>query len=391
MTPGELTHQPLTAVVFGMRYGSSDTNVWRELESDLRLAKAGYLYADKLELASSATGTVVQACNSATALVTTSHGRDPHDLELTGAVMTSIASLLRPEDHAVLSDLVTGVNAGALRARNAFEAGMLTGFLSSGHVDRNTIPLLGPDFYKSVVDDPIGKATDEHLQWMLETLEKLLVTTHDEKTLGFYGSLADHVRQQLRLPLEQRTDHGAVTPPKESLLVSELLGTLPGFPDAAWDVLTDVHNRLEDSRIRLRASILEAAAGLADIQPEEVAQACASVRTRVVEPALLDMEEALRELDAFPTLLRLSADAASIGGVVANLALFAGSPETLGASALLHGAASAPMLAAAAKETARRRSIRQTVSSQPFWALREFVGSAPPRRRRSRGRSALDR
>ena len=371
-------------MVLGTRFDHGD-RIWRDLLADMRLAKAGYIYADTVEVASTTVTEVLFAIDGVTELIARSHGRDRFDLEVTGAVMKFIASQISTADENALRQFVAGVNAGAFEPRRPLEAGVLAGSLCVGKTQDAVIPLFGADYYATVIASPEGQVSERELRGVLSALEKLLTTSSDETTLSAYGKLADHVRRELRRPVEQRKTYGPPVPSRESHQLSQALGKFPAFPDADWDVLVDVRSRLGNARVRLRAAILDAARNLGDPLRTDFSQEMTSLRTRIIDPALLDIEEALRELGAIPTLLRVSSDAAATGGLIGNLALLAAAPESLGASIILHAAVSAPVIATMSREIAARRAIRRTVSVQPYWTLLETERAARGKRKRLAG------
>jgi hypothetical protein len=171
-------------------------------------------------------------------------------------------------------------------------------------------------------------------------------------------------------PFMTSTIAGAAT--REGSLTAELLGELPAFPEADWEVLADVRERLVPARVRFRSAMSYLANELAGVRLDEFASAVAAAHRRIVAPALTDIDEALEDLHAKPTLLRLASDKLVSGAATASLAVcitaFASGAADIGVLGTV--AATPSVLTGAAREMAHRRQLRQRVAAQPLWLLR---------------------
>jgi hypothetical protein len=156
----------------------------------------------------------------------------------------------------------------------------------------------------------------------------------------------------------------------EGVVIRELFAGLPAFPDAEWDVLLDVRDRMRPSRMRLRSAFLTAAQEVAQVSPADLAGAVEVIRRGRIEPALADVNDDLRELGALPTLLRV-ADNTKLAevGAAALCIIASGLAGPVDLSALTGLLASAPVLAAAAREAAHRHRVRQDVTRNQYWLL----------------------
>lgn len=116
---------------------------------------------------------------------------------------------------------------------------------------------------------------------------------------------------------------------------------MPGFPEADWDVLVDVRERLTRSRTSLRLALIAAAEGLVDVAASDLPEAAAMLRQRVIEPALAAIDDELDELKALPTLLRLINDAPLLtfgtSAISIAAAMVPGLPITSASAATLSG------------------------------------------------------
>jgi hypothetical protein len=140
-----------------------------------------------------------------------------------------------------------------------------------------------------------------------------------------------------------------------------LIGGLDAFPNASMDVVLDVRERIKDSLVRFRSAVAEAAA----VDPG-FDRAVEDIRLRVVAPALLELEEDLRSLDARTTLLRGWAAGGS-GAVLAFIAAAAAGASDyaqLGAAGI---AASVPVV----NELLRRHDAEQALRRNGFFFLYE--------------------
>jgi hypothetical protein len=172
-----------------------------------------------------------------------------------------------------------------------------------------------------------------------------------------------------------RPQQSPVTHPRldEALIATRLLGQLEAFPDASMDVLLDVRNRLEGPRVHFRAAMSRAANALAQmsITDENVDASIAQLRVETVDPALIEIREALHELGVRRTLLRLAKDKFALTSVGATVTMAAGASGAAGVRQILQGLIAAPLLAAGAEEAEHRATVHDELRSRPYWLLHE--------------------
>ncbi len=122
---------------------------------------------------------------------------------------------------------------------------------------------------------------------------------------------------------------------------SRLICSIPCFPDATVDELLDVRELVAGQMERFRAAVADAADELdADLPDRAFDRAISDVQGRLVEPALEELRESLKETGALPTLLRgipVTAGSALALGAAAAV----GAPELAGAAAAAAGLTSA--------------------------------------------------
>jgi hypothetical protein len=165
---------------------------------------------------------------------------------------------------------------------------------------------------------------------------------------------------------------GAARTAAQGLFVGLTLGELRAFPDADMDVVLDVRDRLQPSRARFRQAMTEAGRSLATADASELADACRYLRQTEVEPALLEIGEALEDLGAVPTLLRLASDKAAMAAAVTAISAMASVAHApIEVHALFAALGSAGSTAAAVKELGSRRKIKKAVAKRPYWLLHE--------------------
>lgn len=199
---------------------------------------------------------------------------------------------------------------------------------------------------------------------------KLGIPVLDERSLDRMDGFREHTLAkrvpQLLSNSPRATSTNSVR--AEGLLVRELLGTLPAFPSASWDEISDVRDRLANSRTRFRAAIMTAATELAEVPLNELHTAAAHYRSRTVQPALADIDDALQELRVVPTLLRVATDKAALGAGAAALAIVASSVTGIADASLLQPLLGAGASAAAIREVDSRRKIKKHVAGPAFLA-----------------------
>lgn len=157
----------------------------------------------------------------------------------------------------------------------------------------------------------------------------------------------------------------------EAGIAGRLIGSLEAFPNAEMDVVLDVRAKLQVPLVRFRSALAQfsgeiAAAAWDEVFPQEIDD----LYRREVAPALLDVKQALDELAAVPTLLRLTRDkraqAAATLGLVA-----AGGVAPVDLPALLYSAPAIGAAAAGVDEVSQRREIHRSSESNAFYFLYE--------------------
>jgi hypothetical protein len=157
----------------------------------------------------------------------------------------------------------------------------------------------------------------------------------------------------------------------ESVLATQLIGTLEGFPDADMDVVLDVRERISGSRTAFRAALAEAAKDLGNAAFDDagIAAAVRDVRVRVVDAALAELNEDLESLRVRRWLLRAVGNA-DVLAAVATFALVLSTPfggPLLGASATL----AAMLVAGGGSEANFQVERRAALRHRPFMVLHE--------------------
>jgi hypothetical protein len=349
----------------------SRKRVFSLLKEELRLAKAGALYADEVFMAS-------QASAIAVPVLIDGAKKLPDDLEDREIPVAELVAGLGEAEESAAVDLIAALGYDTVKALNPFEAGFIFGCWMDGEVPPGWLPLTAartveatqPEvFARSYVEfaqSPEGKVQIDELKTMADSIE-------DEKARKLVLNSLD------RMQKVRAGDLSALMPPPsprpqsaEAKLLVNVLGGLRAFPDADWDVILDVRERLGTSRVRFRAAIAKAAEDLKDCEDDELQGAANSLKRQVIAPALAEIDTALDELDAVPTLLRMGQGPSMAAAIGANLALIAGDPAALGIGAVAHGLASSPMIASGLREMAHRRNERKRLSAQPFWVLHEL-------------------
>jgi hypothetical protein len=154
---------------------------------------------------------------------------------------------------------------------------------------------------------------------------------------------------------------------REGVLSTELLASLPAFPDADWDVLSDVRDRMDAPLKRFRAAVIQASQDLEELPDAELPAAVDAFRRRTVEPGLADIDAMLDDLGAVPTLCRL---VSSVKGATATAILALAASGAVSARAATVGAG--PLVAAGASELVHRREVRERTALHPMWLLQQL-------------------
>jgi hypothetical protein len=360
------------AIVVGWDQFQPDTSRLLALLGDeMRLAKAGALYADDVILASQATSIAFRVIDEAAG--------DDQDYEPFHHRIEELLASLDDQRRAGAFSLMEGLALGCIHLPSPTTTVILLarwveGMMPPNHlllVAERSVTALGPATFKSgyagLMRSPAGLAR-------LEELENAAAEIEDDRLREEVDEIILEDRQ-IRSGADPQFEFlsSPLTRSAEATLLTGVLGGLRAFPDADWDVILDVRERLEPSRVNFRAVIAAAADELKNFtDPDGLTHACVSLQCRVVAPALAEIEAELDDLGAVDTLLRVSKETPAVGALVTNLALVAGDPAGLGLSALAHGLASAPMIASGARELAHRRERRRKLAAQPFWLLHEI-------------------
>jgi len=342
------------------------------LGEELRLAKAGALYADSVTFASQ---------TAILAIVTLQQGIEelPADA-FAGKKEIPVSDLitgLGPAETRAAEDLASGLAAGVLGNPNPFIAGYTLASWMEGDLPTGNLPLVSARTLEATSPEAFALAQVEFAQSAegQERIELMEGMLDDPEAGPLRETLIESIARMKKLRAGDLSAERIGPAPRprspEVELLTGVLGGIRAFPDADWDTILDVRERLGPARTQLRAAISEAAAELEGCGDEEVERASAALRKRVVAPALAEIDAELDELGAIPTLLRMAQGAPMAGSVLANLALVA-DPATLGLSAIAHGIASAPILASGARELAQRRERRRNLAARPYWILHEL-------------------
>jgi hypothetical protein len=335
------------------------------LAEEVRLAKAAALYADDVTFASQ---------NVMVALSALKEAAEQPDPE------THLAQFLEgldSDEQKSVADLIVGLRHDHVSSLGPVAAGMVIAQWTYNSIPSQFLPLTSPKTLEATSPENF---TSEYVTFARSGQGEAALKSFEEMAEQADGNLRELARTCVD---ELREIRSGVVPapidiPKglglnpEGQLALGILGSLPAFPRADWDVIHDIRERLASPRLRFRAAISEAAAELKDADPEEIEEASIGLRRRVIAPALEDMQSKLDEMKAVPTLLRLTQSIPMAGAVTTNLALLVSDPAGLGLAGLMHGLASAPALAAGAREVALRRGERNQLKAQPFWLLREL-------------------
>jgi hypothetical protein len=200
------------------------------------------------------------------------------------------------------------------------------------------------------------------------------VPAMDKLTLNtLHEDLDEHVevgyspRFGRRLLLPPGHSVGSQRATREGVLSTELLASLPAFPDADWDVLSDVRDRMDAPLKRFRAAVVQASQDLEELPDAELPAAVDAFRRKTVEPGLADIDARLDDLGAVPTLCRL---VSSVKGATATAILALTASGAVSPRAATVGAG--PLVATAASELLHRWQVQAHTALHPMWLLREL-------------------
>ncbi|HJZ37396.1 MAG TPA: hypothetical protein VJ204_14105 [Solirubrobacterales bacterium] len=368
------SYDELTGLIVGFdQWGADRDRLFALLGEETRIAKAGALYTDEVIVASQATWTAVEVIDEAIAL---------EDDEAIALRLREVRESLKDEAKAGFTAFIDAFEQKAFKIPNNAVAIIFMMQWMRGDLPPTTMPLAAETSlptsepyafrqgYAEYLRSPAGLKAIEEWERLID--EEVDADEEAETRKALEAGVA-HLKR-IRAGGELRDDFSPMPPPSaEAAVLSGVLGGLPAFPDADWDVILDVRERLGPARVNFRAAISTAAAELEDCEdPDQLADACSSLRRRVVAPALVEIEAELEDLGAIGTLLRVSQNAPTVGALATNLALVAGNPAGLGINAAAHALASAPIIASAAREIAHQRQKRRQLAARPFWLLREI-------------------
>jgi hypothetical protein len=156
----------------------------------------------------------------------------------------------------------------------------------------------------------------------------------------------------------------------EAAAAGQLIAGLDAFPRAAMDDLLDTRRQLEQPLVRFRAALATVTAQFEAAAWEEgFNREVEDLYRQQVAPALLEVQEALEELGALPTLMRL-ASSDRVAAVAAGLGLAAAAAVGYAdLPAVVYGTPGAPLLAAGASEALQRRDVKRSAAQNSFYFL----------------------
>jgi hypothetical protein len=169
---------------------------------------------------------------------------------------------------------------------------------------------------------------------------------------------------------ERRISYASPSRGKQMGAAGMLISQLEAFPGAEMDVVLDVRERLAGPLVRFRAALAEASAELESPawETDEFAREVDDLYHRRVAPALLELEEAMRELGALAMLRRVASDVETVkAAAFITVAAAAG----VGLAHLPEMVFGAPVVAAAARETQWRADARRDRGTNDFYFLYE--------------------
>lgn len=154
----------------------------------------------------------------------------------------------------------------------------------------------------------------------------------------------------------------------------QLVGQMEAFPDAAMDAVLDVRKRLRQPLVRFRA-VLARVSGEIESPAWDTAAFTREVEDlyrQHVAPALADLEDAIQELGALPTLRRVASDSKAL---MAGSALVLSAAAGVGLADLPHAVfgvgPAASIISVGASEADRRSQARHDRESNEFYFLFE--------------------
>lgn len=149
-------------------------------------------------------------------------------------------------------------------------------------------------------------------------------------------------------------------------MATQVLGTLPGLPDASADELIDLRRILQPHLAAFRAALSEAEAGLdVDITAAEFDDAVHDYIERVVAPAVAQLQQQMTDLDVVSTVSRAVKDRKTVlGGIAVAVSPGFGASTLMQAIAVTAGAS-----ALVGEEVLHRRAVQRDAGRNPFFLL----------------------
>lgn len=231
-------------------------------------------------------------------------------------------------------------------------AGELAPAIEAGVVD---IDLLGVDELTEEGDFDIVL---EHVTSLMERTVSSSSTSHPL----FDGSASGLLRAMIN---EGAVGNVALGPATEIGVARSLIGNLEAFPQASMDVVLDVRGRLGDplTRFRVAMDAMSREARETPLGPAFESEVRRLYRVKV-EPALLEIREAMEDLGVRPTLARTASTGLPTAAISFLVGAGLGAPDwiklgTLGGTAV----------GTAAKEYLKRRELASSAKSNEIFFL----------------------
>lgn len=380
------------------------------LEEELRLVKAALLYADHVTLASLGTASLAAAAELLSGsdaqrarrmMQVASVLMDPEQQRLLGLLSSRKARRAFPgyrELEASLTPFVREIEGVVEAMRTESGAAELDAAVSAGILRVEPLGLDPIGFVREAVfeakqreegggygDAPrssVRDASEPAIRSLLQIIGRTIAPTSDTFPLFDKGA-GDIVRDMIGSP---RAQPASTLPAAQSGLAATFIGTLPAFPDATVAEIVDVRRGIERSLIEFRSAV----AGMAT-EVHEAAwdpgfhHEAQALFTRTVEPALRQVEEALKNLGTASLVKHVALSPAPYvtGATTIGLAL-AGAQVVpdLAAAALSIGTPLATMAAAVAegiKERYRRQNVIRKNQFLWLYQVEQKLGSSATR------------
>jgi hypothetical protein len=272
--------------------------------------------------------------------------------DLSGIERRRLAMLEDALEHANAGGVDEGrrllENAGGAELVRAREAGVL---------DVHPLGLrsfVEPDAFDVVTDELLGALADSVADG---------ATTYPLFDDGAGGMLAELV--------EDGVVAGGPNPrAAESGLAGRLIDGLDAFPRADMDVVLDVRERLRGPLLHFRGKLAQARTEFAAMPWNDRFDAeVDSYYRREVAPALAALDDALEELGARETLLRVSSNPTTLAAIGTLGIAAAASVGLADLPALVYGAVGTPLIGAAAGEARERSRVERIAAGHSFYFL----------------------